>query len=246
MKAPIPSDGARPLKELTAPEWGKDLLVSWLFQTCIKLQTSLDRCFLKFGLTTQEATLLLRCAEMQRTTPGKLAAIVGRDKGKVTRIIDRLASSGLVTREIYARDRRYSIIRATRKGKLLARELAHVFDSIRTELFLGIRESDVFQLGAILPHLHKNAVQLGSRHKCDVVRGRKRIGSQGMKTEGPQTNKPQIAADVLTPSPNGDATNTVPIGQEGHESEPIRHAQSGEERATPGKLVEEHKELVLK
>jgi hypothetical protein len=27
---------------------------------------------------------------------------------------------------------------------------------------------------------------------------------------------------------------------------PIRHEQSGEESATPGKLVEEHKELVLK
>jgi len=54
----------------------------------------MDRCFLKFGLTVQEATLLLRCAEMQRITPGKLAAIVGRDKGKVTRVIDRLESSG--------------------------------------------------------------------------------------------------------------------------------------------------------
>jgi hypothetical protein len=67
-----------------------------------------------------------------------------------------------------------------------------------------------------------------------------------MKTEGPQTSKPQIAADVLTPSPNGDATKTVPIGQEGHKSEPFRYEQSGEESATPGNLVEEHKELVLK
>src|ERR1700719_435857 len=157
MKAPIPSDGARPLKVLTAQEWSKDLLVSWLFQTCIKLQTSLDRCFLSYGLTMQEATLLLRCVEMQRITPGRLAAIVRRDKGKVTRIIDRLESSGLVTREMYARDRRHSIIRATSKGKQLARTLAHVFDNIRTELFLGIREKDVLEFGAMLPQLHKNA-----------------------------------------------------------------------------------------
>jgi DNA-binding MarR family transcriptional regulator len=200
VKAPIPSDGARPLKELTAPEWGKDLLVSWLFQTCIKLQTSLDRCFLKFGLTTQEATLLLRCAEMQRTTPGKLAAIVGRDKGKVTRIIDRLASSGLVTREIYARDRRYSIIRATTKGKLLARELAHVFDSIRTELFLGIRESDVFQLGAMLPQLHKNASNINSGQKSDPVRRRRRIGIHRSTAKGPDTSEPGPTEHVLRPS----------------------------------------------
>jgi hypothetical protein len=49
-----------------------------------------------------------------------------------------------VTREMYPRDRRYSIIRATRKGKQSAGELAHVFGSIQTELFLGLEESDVY------------------------------------------------------------------------------------------------------
>jgi DNA-binding MarR family transcriptional regulator len=188
VKAPIPSDGARPLKVITAQEWSKDLLVSWLFQTCIKLQTSLDGCFLKFGLTVQEATLLLRCAEMQRITPGKLAAMVGRDKGKVTRVIDRLESGGLVTREMYARDRRYSILRPTRKGKLLARELACVFDSIRTELFLGIPESDVFQLGAMLPQLHKNASNITSGQKSDPAHRRRRIGIHRSTTKGPDTS----------------------------------------------------------
>src|ERR1700719_908616 len=200
MKAPIPSDGARPLKVLTAQEWGKDLLVSWLFQTCIKLQTSLDHCFLKFGLTAQEATLLRRCVETQRTTPGKLAAIVGRDKGKVSRVIDRLASGGLVTREIYARDRRYSILRATRKGKLLARELACVFDSIRTELFLGIPETDVFQLGAMLPQLHKNATNIISGQKSHPVRHRRRIGIHRITAKGPHTSEPEPSEHILRPS----------------------------------------------
>ncbi len=38
----------------------------------------------------------------------------------------------------------------------------------------------------------------------------------------------------------------VLIEQEGHESELIRHEQSNEENTTPGKLAEEHKELVFK
>lgn len=198
MKAPIPSDGARPLEVLTAQEWSKDLLVSWLFQTCIKLQTSLDRCFLRYGLTVQEATLLLRCAETQRTTPGKLAAIVGRDKGKVTRVIGRLESSGLVTREMYARDRRYSIIRATTKGKQLARDLAYVVANIRTGLFLGIQESDVLQLGAMLPQLHKNASNINSGQKSDPTRRRRRIGTQGAKMQDPDTRRPERAEHVLT------------------------------------------------
>jgi DNA-binding MarR family transcriptional regulator len=203
MKAPISSDGARPLKVLTAQEWSKDLLVSWLFQTCIKLQTSLDRCFLSYGLTMQEATLLLRCVETQRTTPGKLAAIVGRDKGKVTRFIDRLESSGLVTREMYARDRRYSIIRATRKGKQLASDLRCVFDSIRTELFLGIQESDVLQLGAMLPQLYKNASNINSGQKSGPVRRRRRIEIQRSTANDRHTSDPEPSEHILRPSHKG-------------------------------------------
>jgi DNA-binding MarR family transcriptional regulator len=199
----MPSDGARPLEVLSAQEWSKDLLVSWLFRTCFKLQTSMDRCFLKFGLTVQEATLLLRCAEMQRITPGKLAAIVGRDKGKVTRVIDRLESSGLVTREMYARDRRCSIIRATRKGKKLARDLAYVFDRIRTELFLGIKENDVLQLGAMLPQLHKNSSKINSGQESDPVRRRRRIGIHRSTAKGPHTSEPELSEHILRPSHKG-------------------------------------------
>jgi len=233
-------------KPLRGQEWRRDLLTSWLFQTCIRLQTSLDRRFLRFGMTVQEASVLLRCVEARRITPGQLAVALGRDKGKVTRFVHRLESSRLLARDIDPRDRRFSILKPTAKGKEVARTLVCVFDSIRKELFAGILESDVRRLGKMLPQLHKNAVHVGLRHKCGVVRGRKRIGSQEMQMEGPQTSQPQIAADILTPPPNGYATNTVPIEQEGHESEPIRYEQSSEENTTPGKLVEEHKELMFK
>ena len=76
-------------KPLRGQEWRKDLLTSWLFQTCIKLQTSLDRRFLRFGMTVQEASVLLRCVEARRITPGQLAVALGRDKGKITRFVDR-------------------------------------------------------------------------------------------------------------------------------------------------------------
>jgi DNA-binding MarR family transcriptional regulator len=233
-------------KPLRGQEWRKDLLTSWLFQTCIKLQTSLDRRFLRFGMTVQEASVLLRCVEARRITPGRLAIALGRDKGKITRFVDRLESSRLLTRDIDRRDRRFSILKPTARGKQVARALASVFDSIRKELFVGILESDVLRLGKMLPQLHKNAVNVGSRHKCDVVRGRKGIGSHGMKTEGSETGQPQMAADILTPSPNRRAANTVSIEQEARESELVRQIQSSEENTTPGKLVEEQVELVLK
>ena len=87
-------------KAMSAQKWRKDLLVPWLFQTCIRPQTSLDRRFLRFGMTVQEASALLRCVEARTITPGRLAVVLGRDKGKMSRVIDRLGSSRLLLREI--------------------------------------------------------------------------------------------------------------------------------------------------
>jgi hypothetical protein len=89
-------------KPLRGQEWRKDLLMSWLFQTCTRLQTSLDRRFLRLGMTVQEASVLLRCVEARKVTPGQLAIVLGRDKGKITRFVDRLESSRLLTRDIDA------------------------------------------------------------------------------------------------------------------------------------------------
>ncbi len=181
-------------KTLTAQEWRKDLLVSWIFQTCIRLQTSMDRRFLKYGLTQQEASVLLRCVETRRITPGKLAAALGRDKGKITRFVDRLEVGGLVTRDNDRRDRRYSVLKPTAKGKKVARDLFCVFDAIRKELFVGIAENDVRRLSQMLSHLHKNAIQIGATQRHVAVR-RRRIGTCGMKKESTRILKAQPGPD---------------------------------------------------
>ena len=85
---------------LMGQEWRKDLLMSWLFQTCIRLQRSLDSRFLKFGMTVQEASVLLRCVEAGRITPGQLAVQLARDKGMITRFINRLEQGRLLARDI--------------------------------------------------------------------------------------------------------------------------------------------------
>lgn len=170
-------------KALTAQEWRKDLLVSWIFQTCIRLQTSMDRRFLKHGLTQQEASVLLRCVETRRITPSKLAAALGRDKGKITRFVDRLEVGGLVTRDNDRRDRRYSVLKPTSKGRKVARDLSCVFDAIRKELFVGIAENDVRQLSHTLSHLHENATRIGAPQRRDALRPRRRIGTREMKKE---------------------------------------------------------------
>jgi len=136
----------------------------------------LDRRFLKYGLTVQEASVLLRCVEARRSTPGQLAVSLGRDKGNITKFVDRLEAGGLITRDIRPRDRRVSVLNATAKGKRVARDLACVFDIIRKELFVGIPENDVRRVSQMLSELHKNVTRIEVRNRCDAKRRRRRIG----------------------------------------------------------------------
>jgi DNA-binding MarR family transcriptional regulator len=174
---------------LMGPEWRKDLLMSWLFQTCIRLQRSLDSRFLKFGMTVQEASVLLRCVEAGRITPGQLAVQIGRDKGMITRFINRLEQGRLLARDINPRDRRIADLKPTAKGKRVARDLAFVFCMVRKELFVGMLESDVCRVSKLLTLLYKNAVGIGSRQKCTALRQRWRIGRHRTKEEVPQTSQ---------------------------------------------------------
>jgi hypothetical protein len=46
----------------------------------------------------QEAALLIRCAEAKSRSSGELASVIGRDKGRVTRHLDKLEARGLIER----------------------------------------------------------------------------------------------------------------------------------------------------
>lgn len=164
-------------KALSSEEFGKELLLFWLLQTCFKLQVSLDRRFLYFGVSYQEAMVLMRCVEAGEIAPGRLALVLARDKSKITRFIDRLEASALVKRQVNPRDRRYSVISATPKGKRLAERLGGTFDYLRKEMFTGILDGDIEKLSRIMPKLHRNAVNFGKRH---VSQGpaQKRIGGR--------------------------------------------------------------------
>jgi DNA-binding MarR family transcriptional regulator len=85
----MPKLGTYSRRSLSSKEWHKELLLSWLFQTCFKLQASLDRRLLNFGMTFQEAAVLMRCVEAGEIVPGRLALILARDKSKITRFVDR-------------------------------------------------------------------------------------------------------------------------------------------------------------
>jgi DNA-binding MarR family transcriptional regulator len=144
-------------------EWQAELSISRLFRTSIRLQTAFDRCFSKFGMTAQEAAVLVHCAEDGETSAGKLAKAMGRDKGKITRFVDRLEASGFVSRRNDPRDHRLLIIKATSKGLRFAPQLKTRFEEVRGQFFEGVLNVDIDKLEALLSQLHANAERL-----CEV------------------------------------------------------------------------------
>jgi len=141
-------------------EWQAELSISRLFRTSIRLQTAFDRCFSPFGVTAQEAAVLVHCAQEGETSAGKLAKVMGRDKGKITRFVDRLEASGFVSRRNDSRDHRLLIIKATSKGLRFAPQLKTRFEEVRSQFFEGVLNVDIDKLETVLSQLHANAERL--------------------------------------------------------------------------------------
>lgn len=141
-------------------EWQAELSISRLFKTSIRLQTAFDRCFSGFGMTAQEAAVLVHCAEEGETSAGKLAKAMGRDKGKITRFVDRLEASGFITRKNDPHDHRLLIIKATGRGQRVAPQLKMRFEEVRRQFFEGVLNVDIDKLENVLSQLHANAERL--------------------------------------------------------------------------------------
>jgi DNA-binding MarR family transcriptional regulator len=187
--------------------------LSWLFQTCIRLQTSLNRLFSRHGMTLQEASVLLRCIEAGKITAVQLAVAVGRDRGKITRFVKRLEAAGLIRRVLNPRDKRYFVIQPTADGRRVGEEVASAFCKIRKELFWEILEKDVERLGQMLPQLHKNAARLGSGQLAIGKAFRRRIGSRRLKQQA-KTRDVQVQLNRANALGVGTERRVLPLSGE--------------------------------
>lgn len=69
------------------------------------------------GLTPSQLLVLQEIGRAAETTPGAVAATLQFGQATITNIVDRLAASGLVTRQRSDRDRRQVILQATAAGR---------------------------------------------------------------------------------------------------------------------------------
>jgi DNA-binding MarR family transcriptional regulator len=136
--------------------WHREVLIATLLRTSIKLQNHMDRRFRRWGMTAQEASVLLRIVEARRITPGGLAHSLGRDKGKITRFIQRLVARNLIRRKVKSQDRRVAELEITSRGRAIAPRLRLVFDEIRDDLFREVRTESVERVGDVLIALLAN------------------------------------------------------------------------------------------
>jgi DNA-binding MarR family transcriptional regulator len=156
---PVRETGNKPVSADTSD---KELLLSLLFRTCIRLQTMLDRQFAPLGVTAQEARLLLHCADAGETSGVKLAAWMGRDEAKISQFVRRLELSKLLSRSRASRDPRVLSIRVTARGQNLAPQLRMIFEETRAKLFAEISDKDSRMLQAVVIQMYSNAEQIRS------------------------------------------------------------------------------------
>ncbi|MET9019147.1 MarR family winged helix-turn-helix transcriptional regulator [Actinopolymorpha sp. NPDC004070] len=110
-----------------------------------ELRTALDQRFAPFGLTSQQAGLLVHVFTGQ-SSPRRLADLLGTDTAGITRLVDRLAAKELVRRAPDPADRRAVVVELTAAGRSLIPELPPVFEAVAADLTRGVDPGDAAAL----------------------------------------------------------------------------------------------------
>ena len=128
---------------------------SLLHRVSRSMTTKLDRRFATFGLTTQQAALLLiACGGV--ASPGQLAAAVGTDTAGMTKLLDRLQDKGLLRRRPNPADRRSVLVEPTERGQALVPDLTPVFGEVAGQAFDGFSGEDIADLTRLLRRMSQN------------------------------------------------------------------------------------------
>jgi DNA-binding MarR family transcriptional regulator len=136
---------------------------SLLHQAARDLATALERQLTPFGVTAQQAALLLH-ANRQRSSPSQLMTVLGTDTAGMTKLLDRLEAKDLIERHPNPDDRRSIVIALTEHGRALVPRLAQVFGRITKQLFSGFSTDEIRLLTVMLERMRGN---LAGGHPAD-------------------------------------------------------------------------------
>lgn len=116
----------------------------------------------KYGITLEQWVLLAQLSEKEGISPTDLSLVSLRDKPYTTRLIDRLAASGLISKEESKIDKRSSLIYLTPQGAAIQKEIIPIADEINEWLVEDMDEEEVRILKALCHKMYGN-IQSHSR-----------------------------------------------------------------------------------
>jgi MarR family transcriptional regulator, organic hydroperoxide resistance regulator len=108
----------------------------WLRRLADEVHTNFERRIADRGVTVAQWNVLVTVYHQQPTTTGGVARFIGIDPGAVSRLVDRLADKGLMTRSPDPGSRRRLRLTLTGAGRALVPDLIRIADQ-NDEAFFG-------------------------------------------------------------------------------------------------------------
>ncbi|MGK5732652.1 MarR family winged helix-turn-helix transcriptional regulator, partial [Streptomyces sp. URMC 124] len=110
----------------------------------------------KLGLYPGQELLMMLLWESGPQRQSELIKLLGLDPSTVTRMVQRLEQTGLVTRSPCPGDRRAVLVETTAAGEALRKEVEQVWQELEERTLAGLAEDDRKELTRLLSHLEAN------------------------------------------------------------------------------------------
>ena len=123
-----------------------------------RVRTVTYQAFNQHGLelTPEQWIVLARLWQRDGRTVSELSESTLRDRPTMSRILDSMVASGLVTRTVDSRDARTRIVALTREGKALRKKLVPIAKGLVQRLEAGVSEADLLTTRQTLRRLFEN------------------------------------------------------------------------------------------
>ena len=131
-------------------------LLTMIFRSAQTMRTMLDRELEPFGVTGQQAAMILRCAGESGESFESLAKSLGTDSAGITRLADRLEEKGLMARNPSPTDRRATLLILSSAGHDLLPRLRQTMGRWRDHVLRGVSDTELSQLNRLLGRILKN------------------------------------------------------------------------------------------
>lgn len=127
-----------------------------LVQICKAHRTKAQELLSEVGLHTGQEMLLLQLWRGDGCTHSELAEELCNQPATVTRMVDRLASAGLVQRQDDAEDRRVSRVYLTAEGQALQQPVENVWQRLEDMSFANLTLEEQVLLRRLLLQVFEN------------------------------------------------------------------------------------------